>query len=307
MAIRQQIQYEKELKQRNQQTDKEADDFSHIIVIDERGNSKELSPKERIDSYSNLKHKQASELVSETIKNHTEITNPTTRHLLTKAYQQLIIINEETQQRLNETRNQIENDDKEALANRRSNEIVYDVNYKDRAGNEISETIGIRKVPSQNENDKGEIHYFKDSYENGHWARHDISEGQFYEIWGIKHRNDVKDQMGICENLWEVVDKEGNKLVIRDASDPGERNANTLDDGFAEVNFYRTYSDGRPDKQLSAEELEEQVDNSGMNNRNVDNKSIDKLDKIKKAKKAYDEFQKVQDKLGQEAELGTSL
>lgn len=89
-----------------------------------------------------------------------------------------------------------------------------------------------------------------------------IRESEFYEKVGLAYRSNIKAERGMTRSLFELSDREGNKLIITDARDDDEKE-NSYQDNTAPLNFYQRDRSGSQ-QQLSGKELASVIETSGV-------------------------------------------
>jgi hypothetical protein len=89
-----------------------------------------------------------------------------------------------------------------------------------------------------------------------------IQEREFYDDIGMAYRCRIKAERGMTHSLFELSDKEGNKLIITDARDDSEKE-NSYNDNSAPLNFFQRDRSGST-QQLSGKELATVIETSGM-------------------------------------------
>lgn len=92
----------------------------------------------------------------------------------------------------------------------------------------------------------------------------DITEREFYDNIGLAYRSNVKAERGMQRSLFELSDRDGNKLIITDARDDNEKE-NSYQDHSAPLNFYQRDASGST-QQLSGKELATVIETSGVTN-----------------------------------------
>lgn len=263
-----------------------------IINISDRGFFYSLSPAERIE---------VAKKVKEQVENGQDFQNlkdENTRYMLMKAYTQLEIVNKATSKAYNEYRTQLDQD-----ISKMANGEIKNINleYKDRNGNQVKDIVGVGKDRD------GNVYYYEEKYRrDGMPIVKNIDEDDFGSRVSACIRNNIKDEQGIGQNLYEMTDDEGNKLVITDARDDTSKQ-NSFRDGLRDVNVYRVSADGNKE-QMTQKDLTAVIQASGINKESINRKKAPTIiEDIKTAYKATKELHQFLDKnVVQNSEIMTS-
>lgn len=263
-----------------------------IINISDRGTFYSLSPAERIE---------VAKKVKEQVENGQDFQNlkdENTRYMLMKAYTQLEIVNKAISKAYNEYRTQLDQDISQ-MANGEIKNIYLE--YNDRNGNQVKDTVGVGKDKD------GNVYYYEEKYRrDGMPIVKKIEEDDFGSRVSACIRNNIKDEQGIGQNLYEMTDDEGNKLVITDERDDTSKQ-NSFRDGLRGVNVYRVSADGNKE-QMTQKDLTAVIQASGINKEGINRKKAPTIiSDIKTAYKATKELHQFLDKnVVQNSEIMTS-
>ena len=261
-----------------------------IISISDRGTFYSLSPTERIEVAKKVKDQV------ENGQDFNNIKDETTRYMLMKGYTQLEIINKATSKAYTEFRNQLDEDISQ-MANGEIKNI--ELNYKDRNGNEVRDTVGVGKDRD------GNIYYYEEKYRaDGMPVVKNIGEDDFGSRISDSLRNHIKEREGIGQNLYEITDGEGNKLAITDARDDTSKQ-NSFKDGMRGINVYRISADGNKE-QLTQKDLTTIIQTSGTSKDDINKGKTSKIEDLKTAYKVAQQAYRIKEKVAQNSEIMTS-
>ena len=147
----------------------------------------------------------------------------------------------------------------EIMTDSHGNTGYYEIGRQQITGEDYNRLLEQGGIERTNSYEVGPVYY---SFERNH-----ISEDDFYSMVSDYARNAVKQDRGLTDTLYEIQDKEGNKIIITDARDDTQKE-NTFNDGYGSINIYRVGADGSKE-QMTGQDLSAMVKELGLTEKDI--------------------------------------
>lgn len=147
----------------------------------------------------------------------------------------------------------------ETMSNAYGNVSYYEINRQQISREEYEHLREQGRMERVNSYENGPVYY--------NYERNYISEDDFYNQISDYARNAVKQERGLTDTLYEIQDKDGNKIIVTDARDDTQKE-NSFNDGFGSINIYRVGADGSKE-QMTGQDLSDMVKELGLTEKDI--------------------------------------